>query len=46
VACAVYCCSTSLVYANKEAVQKEPYALFCSEDKNGCHLEVLACTQH
>lgn len=32
--------STSLVYTDKEAVRQEPYALFCSEDSNGCHLEV------
>lgn len=32
--------STSLVYKNCEAVKAEPYALFCAEDRNGCHLEV------
>ena len=35
--------STSVVYDHAAAQQKvkaEPYALFCGEDKNGCHLEV------
>eukprot|EP00195_Chlamydomonas_chlamydogama_P013559 CAMPEP_0202891534 /NCGR_PEP_ID=MMETSP1392-20130828/1578_1 /ASSEMBLY_ACC=CAM_ASM_000868 /TAXON_ID=225041 /ORGANISM="Chlamydomonas chlamydogama, Strain SAG 11-48b" /LENGTH=400 /DNA_ID=CAMNT_0049575319 /DNA_START=116 /DNA_END=1318 /DNA_ORIENTATION=+ len=32
--------STSLVFKGGDAVRAEPYALFCSEDSNGCHLEV------
>jgi glycine/D-amino acid oxidase-like deaminating enzyme len=35
--------STSIVWNServKSAVTKEPYALFCSEDNNGCHMEV------
>ncbi|KAG5192809.1 FAD dependent oxidoreductase [Tribonema minus] len=32
--------STSLIYEDVDAVRKEPFALFCSEDANGCHLEV------
>lgn len=35
--------STSIVYDHSAARQKvkaEPYALFCGEDGNGCHLEV------
>mmetsp|Transcript_15624 Transcript_15624/g.23268 ORF Transcript_15624/g.23268 Transcript_15624/m.23268 type:complete len:277 (-) Transcript_15624:3-833(-) len=32
--------STSLVYKDMEDIKNEPYALFCSEDTNGCHLEV------
>eukprot|EP00798_Chlamydomonas_sp_ICE-L_P029167 gene29167-32389_t len=31
--------SVSLVFADTEAVQNEPFALFCAEDANGCHLE-------
>ena len=32
--------STSLVYSNNEAVRQEPYACFCAEDENDCHLEL------
>eukprot|EP00186_Timspurckia_oligopyrenoides_P005088 CAMPEP_0182443216 /NCGR_PEP_ID=MMETSP1172-20130603/1996_1 /TAXON_ID=708627 /ORGANISM="Timspurckia oligopyrenoides, Strain CCMP3278" /LENGTH=377 /DNA_ID=CAMNT_0024638405 /DNA_START=126 /DNA_END=1259 /DNA_ORIENTATION=+ len=32
--------STSVIYKSSEAVDKNPYALFCAEDRNGCHLEV------
>ena len=32
--------STSLVYANNAEVVREPYACFCEEDDNGCHLEL------
>lgn len=32
--------STSVVYEANEAVMREPAALFCGEDENGCHLEV------
>ena len=34
--------STSLVYQNVEELKKEPYACFCSEDTNGCHLELYS----
>ena len=30
----------SLVYDESSAVADEPAALFCAEDRNGCHLEV------
>ena len=29
--------STSIIYKNADV---DPYCLFCSEDSNGCHLEV------
>jgi len=32
--------STSIVYHENEAVRQNPFALFCQEDSNGCHLEV------
>lgn len=32
--------STSLVYKDLEVIRKEPYACFCAEDVNGCHLEL------
>mmetsp|Transcript_18641 Transcript_18641/g.25711 ORF Transcript_18641/g.25711 Transcript_18641/m.25711 type:complete len:418 (+) Transcript_18641:3-1256(+) len=32
--------STSLVYDNLAEVKQEPFALFCGEDENGCHLEL------
>ena len=32
--------STSIVLEGGDAVKAEPYALFCAEDRNGCHLEV------
>ena len=32
--------SVSLVYDASNAVADEPAALFCAEDRNGCHLEV------
>eukprot|EP00955_Chlamydomonas_euryale_P037065 350646-Chlamydomonas_euryale.AAC.1 len=41
--------STSLVYNGdnvRSAVSAEPFALFCAEDRNGCHLEVWKCGQH
>lgn len=34
--------STSIVFRGSEAVANDPYALFCAEDRNGCHLEVSA----
>lgn len=32
--------STSIVFNEVEALKDEPYACFCSEDANGCHLEM------
>lgn len=32
--------STSLVYRDLEEIRKEPYACFCAEDDNNCHLEL------
>lgn len=32
--------STSLVLPECDPVRAEPFALFCAEDRNGCHLEV------
>lgn len=32
--------STSLVFHNVERICSEPYACFCAEDKNDCHLEL------
>jgi hypothetical protein len=32
--------STSLVFPACPEVVAEPFALFCEEDQNGCHLEV------
>ncbi len=35
--------STSIVYSSEEVrvrVTAEPFALFCAEDANGCHMEV------
>jgi glycine/D-amino acid oxidase-like deaminating enzyme len=32
--------STSLVYADLETIRQEPYACFCAEDSNNCHLEL------
>lgn len=32
--------STSIVFKGSEQVAEDPYALFCAEDRNGCHLEV------
>jgi len=32
--------STSMVFTEVEALKDEPYACFCSEDVNGCHLEM------
>ena len=32
--------STSLLFPGCEEVIAEPFALFCEEDRNGCHLEV------
>jgi glycine/D-amino acid oxidase-like deaminating enzyme len=31
--------STSIVYNNVEQLATEPFALFCAEDRNHCHLE-------
>lgn len=32
--------STSIIYQNVNEVKVEPYALFCDEDINNCHLEL------
>jgi len=32
--------STSVVYNGNQDVAENPYACFCAEDSNGCHLEV------
>ena len=32
--------STSMVYRNVKALETEPYACFCDEDTNGCHIEM------
>jgi len=32
--------STSIVFPGSTEVATEPFALFCEEDRNGCHLEV------
>jgi len=32
--------SSSIIYNNIDRIKQDPYALFCSEDTNGCHLEV------
>lgn len=32
--------STSIVFNDKEAIRKEPFACFCEEDDNSCHLEI------
>ena len=32
--------STSIVYNSVQALSTEPYALFCGEDANDCHLEL------
>ncbi|CAN0476652.1 unnamed protein product, partial [Hapterophycus canaliculatus] len=32
--------STSIVFKGSQQVADDPYALFCAEDRNGCHLEV------
>jgi glycine/D-amino acid oxidase-like deaminating enzyme len=32
--------STSVVYEGLSKIREEPFALFCEEDRNGCHLEV------
>lgn len=32
--------STSVVFNNNEAIKSEPYACFCEEDSNSCHLEI------
>ena len=32
--------STSLVYNDLEAIKQEPFACFCDEDENSCHLEL------
>ncbi|CAM9615918.1 unnamed protein product [Chrysoparadoxa australica] len=33
--------STSLLYEGMNDMAEEPFALFCNEDRNGCHLEVF-----
>jgi glycine/D-amino acid oxidase-like deaminating enzyme len=32
--------STSLVYTDLDEIRTEPFACFCAEDRNGCHLEL------
>lgn len=32
--------STSIVFHDVSSMREEPFACFCSEDKNGCHLEL------
>ena len=32
--------STSLIYHDLDSIKKEPYACFCQEDRNNCHLEL------
>jgi glycine/D-amino acid oxidase-like deaminating enzyme len=32
--------STSIVYRDLEEIKSEPYACFCTEDSNDCHLEL------
>ena len=32
--------STSMVYKDVKALEKEPYACFCDEDNNACHIEM------
>eukprot|EP00903_Cladosiphon_okamuranus_P015426 g14249.t1 len=32
--------STSIIFKGSDQVAEDPYALFCAEDRNGCHLEV------
>uniref|UniRef100_A0A7S2RG03 FAD dependent oxidoreductase domain-containing protein n=1 Tax=Rhizochromulina marina TaxID=1034831 RepID=A0A7S2RG03_9STRA len=32
--------SSSMVFPASDAVSNRPYALFCAEDSNGCHLEL------
>jgi len=32
--------STSVVFHNVATMQAEPFACFCAEDRNGCHLEL------
>lgn len=32
--------STSLIYQNLPAIQQQPFACFCEEDENDCHLEL------
>jgi len=32
--------SSHAIWEGREAVRRDPYALFCQEDENGCHLEV------
>ena len=34
--------STSLVYEDVAALRSEPFACFCEEDSNGCHLELYS----
>jgi len=32
--------STSLIYEDCTSIKADPYACFCEEDRNGCHLEI------
>ena len=32
--------STSIVFQQLDAIVNEPYACFCNEDINGCHVEL------
>ena len=32
--------STSIVYKDLEPIRTEPFACFCAEDQNDCHLEL------
>ena len=32
--------SSHAIWEGREAVRRDPFALFCQEDENGCHLEV------
>lgn len=36
--------STSILYTNLDEIRTEPYACFCAEDRNGCHLELYPRT--
>lgn len=32
--------STSLVFTDLKEIKEEPFACFCAQDNNGCHLEL------
>lgn len=32
--------STSIVYKDLDPIRTEPFACFCAEDQNDCHLEL------